>query len=118
MGDKSRERKYRIDVILFSIRKANSNDKIVSEEKLILEIVKNFNVSPRTAKIYLNELELKRAIVRYAGEVWDKDFWDKAGNILTEKLTLEDPEDKLMETERRKRLKEEGLIDDGDAERT
>lgn len=104
---KAKERRYRVEVVLSSIKTANELGKVISEEKLILEIIDKFGVSVRTAKTYLNELELRNSIVRYAGEVWSRDYWDEAGDILTKNRTLRDTEQDLMLDERKQRFKEE-----------
>jgi len=109
MGDKSNERKYRIGIILSSIKLSNSEDRVIFEEKLTLEIMEKFNISLRTAKSYLTDLEIRGAIVRYAGEVWDKEAWDRIGNILTENRTLKDPEEELMLREKALRIKDEDI---------
>jgi len=108
---KSSERRWRISVILTSITNANKNNRIVSEEKLVLEAMDQFGISIRTAKMYLNELEMRNSIVRYAGEVWTKQKWDQAGNILTEGIKLIDSESSLMEEEKKERARkiEEGI---------
>jgi len=121
MGDKSEQRKWRIGILKTAITQANSINKIVFEEKLIVEAMDKFNVSARTIKEYLNELEMKNILVRYKGEVWEKETWDKMGNILTErKLTdengiisinpspLKDDENNAMLEEKEKRIKDEG----------
>ena len=77
-------------MIQSSINKANELGKIISEEKLIVEILQQFNVSSRTAKEYLKELEIRNTIVRFKGEVWNKFHWEKMGNILTERTITDE----------------------------